>query len=94
MRTQTKVLLTLPELLSAARISEYVCDLGYLISRMNVGPYGRTEPHLSPFGKIPADTLEDCRSTSERKWRTHTYDDLVDLLIELAPERENDSHME
>ena len=28
------------------------------------------------------------------KSRTHTYDDLVDLLIKLALERENDSHME
>ena len=27
-----------------------------------------------------------------RKSRTHSYDDLVDLLIALAMERENDSH--
>ena len=44
--------------------------------------------------KIPSRTWDDCRTTSERKSRTHTYDDLVDLLIELALERENDSHME
>ena len=30
----------LPEYPSAARISEYVCDLEYLFSRMNVGSYG------------------------------------------------------
>ena len=93
-RTQIEELPLLPEFPTAARISEYVCDLEYLFSRMNVGSYGPTEPHLWLVGKIPPRTWDDCRSTSERKRRTHTYDDLVDLLIELALERENDSHME
>ena len=61
---------------------------------MNVGSYGPIEPDLWLVSKIPTRALDDCRSTSERKSRTHTYDDLVDLLIELALERENDSHME
>ena len=84
----------LPEFPSAARVSEYVCDLEYLFSRMNVDSYGSTEPHLWLVSKIPTRTWDDCRSTSERKSRTPTYDELVDLLIELALERENDSHME
>ena len=46
------------------------------------------------MSKFPSRTWDDCRTTSERKSRTHTYGDLVDLLIELAFERENDSHME
>ena len=46
------------------------------------------------MSKIPQRTWDDRRSTSERKSRTHSYDELVDLLIELALERENDSHME
>ena len=46
------------------------------------------------MSKIPQRTWDDCRSTSERKSRTHSYHELVDLLIELALERENDSHME
>ena len=46
------------------------------------------------MSKIPSRTWDDCRATSERKSRTHSYDDLADLLIELALERENDSHME
>ena len=61
---------------------------------MNVGSYGATEPHLWLMSKIPQRTWDDCRTTSERKSRTHSYDELVDLLIELALERENDSHME
>ena len=93
-RTQIEELPMLPELPSAARISEYVCDLEYLFSRMNVGSYGATEPHLWIMSKIPQRTWDDCHSTSERKSRTHSYDELVDLLIELALERENDSHME
>ena len=93
-RTQIEELPMLPEFPSAARISEYVCDLEYLFSRMNVGSYGATEPHLWLMSKIPQRTWDDCRSTSERKSRTHSYDTLVDLLIELALERENDSHME
>ena len=84
----------LPEFPSAARVSEYVCDLEYLFSRMNVGSYGATEPHLWLISKIPTRTWDDCRATSERKSRTHSYDDVVDLLIELALERDNDSHME
>ena len=93
-RTQIGEPPMLPEFPSAARISEYVCDLEYLFSRMNVGSYGATEPHLWLMSKIPQRTWDDCRSTSERKSRTHSYDELVDLLIELALEGGNDSHME
>ena len=84
----------LSEFPSAARVSEYVCDLEYLFSGMSVGSNGATEPHLWLMGKIPTGTWDDCRSTSERKSRTHKYNDLVDLLIELALERENDSHIQ
>ena len=84
----------LPEFPSAARVSEYVCDLEYLFSPMNVGSYEATEPHLWLMSKIPQRTWDDCRATSERKSRTHSYDELVDLLIELALEGENDCHME
>ena len=83
-RTQIEELPMLPEFHSAMRVSEYVCDLEYLFSRMNVGSYGAIEPHLWLMSKIPARTWDDCRTTSERKSRTHTYNDLVDLLIELA----------
>ena len=93
-RTQIEELPMLREFPYAARISEYVCDLECLFSRMNVGSYGATEPHLWLMSKIPQRTWDDCRSTSERNSRTHSYDELVDLLIELALERENDSHME
>ena len=93
-RTHIEKLLMPPEFPSAARVSEYVCDLEHLLSRMNVGSYGPTEPHMWLVSKIPTLSWDDCRTTSDRKSRIHTYDDLVDLLIELALERENDSHMQ
>ena len=46
----------LPEFPSAARVFEYVCDLEYLFSRMNVGSYGATDPHLWLMSKIPTRT--------------------------------------
>ena len=93
-RDQIDELPMLPQFPSAARISEYVCDLEYLFSRMHLCSNGPTEPHLWLVGRIPLRTGEDCRSTSEKKRRTHTYDDLLDLLIKLALERDNDSQME
>ena len=83
----------LPEFPTAARISEFVVQLEELMGRMNPSSYGPTEPHLWLVGKIPTRTWEHCRETSERKSRTHSDDGLGDLLIELAIERENDSHM-
>ena len=52
-RTQIEELPLLPEVPSSARISEYVCDLEYLFSQMNVGSYRATEPHLWLMRKIP-----------------------------------------
>ena len=66
----------LSEVRSAARVSEYMCDLEYLFSRMNVGSNKATEPHLWLMSKIPQRTWDDCRATSERKSRTHSYDKL------------------
>ena len=64
------------------------------MGRMNPMSYGPAEPQLWLVGKIPPKTCDNCRETSERKARTHSYDDLVDLLIQLAIVRENDSHMD
>ena len=41
-RTQIEELPMLPEFPSAARVSEYVCDLEFLFSRMTVSSYGAT----------------------------------------------------
>ena len=93
-RTQGQELPMPPEFPSAARISEYVCDLEYLFFWMNTRSYGPTEPHLWLLDKIHRRMWEDCRSKYERKRPTHRYDDLVDLLIDLVLEGEIDSHIE
>ena len=66
-RTQIEELPMLPEFPFAARASEYVCDLEYLFSQMNVGSFGATEPHLWLMSKIPQRTLDDCRATLRGK---------------------------
>ena len=58
-RTQIEELPMLPEFSSAARVSEYVWDVEYLISQMNVGSYGPTEPHLWLMSTIPTRTWND-----------------------------------
>ena len=45
-RTKIEELPLLPQFPSAAQVSEYVYDLQYLFSRMNVDSYGAIEPHL------------------------------------------------
>ena len=64
------------------------------MGRMNPDSYCPTEHHLWLVGKIPPNTWENCLETYERKARTHCYNDVNDLVIELAKERENDSHMD
>ena len=74
----------LPEFPTAARISEFVAQLEELMGRINPTSYGPKEPHLWLAGKIPPKTGENCREMSERKSRTHFYDDRLDLLIKLV----------
>ena len=93
-RTQTEELPSTPEFPTAARISEAVAQLEVFMGRMNAMPYGPTEPQLWLVGKIPFKTSENCGEASEMTGSTHSYDDLVDLLIELAIGRVNDSHMD
>ena len=59
-----------------------MCDLEYLFSRMNVGSFGATEPRLWLMTRSPQRTWDDCRTTSGRKSRTHSYNKLVDVLID------------
>ena len=73
----------LPEFPTAARISEFIIDLEYLFSRLTIGRFAHTAPHLWLVSKIPPKTQDDCRSTPDKKSRTHDYGSLVELLIEL-----------
>ena len=92
--TEIEELPPLAEFPTAARISEFLAQLEELMGRMNPSSYGPTEPHLWLVGQLPTRTWENCRETSERKSRTHPYDDLVHLLSQLAMERDIESHMD
>ena len=93
-RTGIEELPPLFEFPTAARISEFVAQLEELMRHMNPTSYGPTAPHLWLVQKIPPKAWENCKETSERKSRTHSYGDLVELVIELTMERDNDSHMD
>ena len=93
-RTEIEELPPLPEFPTAACISEFVAQLEELMGRVNPSSHRPTGPHLWLVGKIPTRTWETCRGTSERKSRALSYDNLINVLIELAMERENDSHMD
>ena len=83
-RTEIEELPPLPEFPSAARISEFLAQVEELMGRLNPMSYRPTEPHLCLLGNIPPKTWDNCRETSERNSRTHSYEYPVDLLIELA----------
>ena len=91
--TEIEELPPLPDFPTAARISEFVAQLEELMRRMNPTSYWPTEPRLWLVEKIPPKTWENCRGTSERKSRTQSYDDLVDLFIELAMDRYLRKHL-
>ena len=93
-QTEIEELPPLPDFPTVARISEFGAQLEELMGRMNPTSYGPTEPHVWLVGKISPRTWENCRETSERGYRTHSYDEFVDLLIELTMERQNDSYMD
>ena len=93
-RTESEKLPPLPQFPSAVPISDFVAQFEERMGRMSPSSYGPIEPHLWLVGKIPTSTWENRKEMSERKSGTHSYDDLVDLWIELAVERENDSHMD
>ena len=44
--TQIEEVPMLPKFRTVARVFEYVCDLAYFFSRMNVRSCGSIEPHL------------------------------------------------
>ena len=84
----------LSEFPNATMVSKLVAQLEELMGRMNSTSYWLTAPHLWLVGKIPSNTWDNFRQTSERKSQTHSCDQLIDLLIKSAMERQNDLHMD
>ena len=82
------------QFLTAANMYEFVAQLDRIQGHMNPTSYGPTEPHLWLVGKIARKSWDNCIETSERKARTHSYDDLLYLLMELAMDSKNEFHMD
>ena len=93
-RTESEELPPLPEYPTASRIYEFVGQLEELMGRMNPSFYGPTEPHLWLMGKIPTRTGRTAERHPRGTLGRTLAINLVDLLIKLAMERENDSHMD
>ena len=92
--TEIEELPSVPKFSKAARNSGFVAQLEELMGRIKPTSYGPIEPPLRLVGNIPPKGWVECKGTSESKARNPSYDDLVDLLIDLAMGRGNDSHMD
>ena len=76
-----------------ARISELLADLDHWVGRLTPGSYGSDKWLFWLVAKLPRELWDECRSTAERKARALNYEDLSVLLLELAPDKESDQHL-
>ena len=83
----------LKEIPTPADVRQLLQKLKSLMTQLKI-PMSETEKLLLLTRKIQKKTWTECRSTVERKAKTHTYQDLADLLEELALERISDQHVE
>ena len=83
----------LKELPTPADVLQLLQKLKSLMIQLKI-PMSETEKLLLLTRKIQKKTWTECRSTAERKAKTHTYQDLADLLEEIALGRSSDHHVE
>ena len=92
-RAEIQNLAVLPKDPKPARISELLADLDHSGGRLTPGSYGSDELLFWLVAKLPRELWDECRSTAERKARGLNYQDLSELLWELALEKESDQHL-
>ena len=83
----------LPNNPKPARTSQLLADLDHWVGRLTHGSYGSDELLFWLVAKLPRELWDECRSTAEGKARALNYEDLSVLLLELAPEKESDQHV-
>ena len=86
-------LAVLPNNLKQARISELLADLDHWVGQLRACSKGSDELLLWLVAKLSLKLWDKCWSTAERKARAPTYEDLSVLLLELAPPKESDQHL-
>ena len=92
-RAEIQNLAALPNNAKLAKISQLLADLAHWVGRLTPGSYGSDELLFWLVAKLPPEVWDGCRATAERKARALTYEDLSMLLLELAPEKESDQHL-
>ena len=86
-------LAALPNNPKPTRISEQLADLDHWVGRLTPGSYGSDELLFWLVAKLPREVWDECWTTTERKARALTYEDLSVLLFELALEKQSDQHL-
>ena len=92
-RAEIQNLPVLPNNPKPGRVSELLADLDHWAGRLTPGSYSSDDLLFWLVAKLPRELWDQCRSTAERKARSLRYEDLCVLLLELAPEKESDQHL-
>ena len=92
-RAEIQNLAVLPNNPQPARTSELLGDLDHRVWRLTPGSYGSDELLFWLVAKLRRGLWDECRATAEGKARALNYQDLSVLLLELAPEKESDQHL-
>ena len=92
-RAEIQNLPMLPNNPKPGRVSELLADLDHWAGRWTPGSYSSNDLLFWLVAKLPRQLWDECRSTAERKARALHYEDLCVLLLELAPEKESDQHL-
>ena len=92
-RAEIQNLPMLPNNPKRGRVSELLADVDHWAGRLTPGSYSSDDLLFSLVAKLPPELWDEWRSTAERKARALHYEDLCVLLLELAPEKESDQHL-
>ena len=92
-RAEIQNLPVLPNNPKPGRVSELLPDLDHWAGPLTRGSYSSDDLLFWLVAKLPQELWHKCRSTAERKARALHYEDFCVLLLELAPEKESDQHL-
>ena len=92
-RAEIQNLPVLPNNPKPGRLSELLADLDHWAGRLTPGSYSSEDLLFWSVAKLPRELWDECRSTAECKARALHHEDLCELLLELALEKESDQHL-
>ena len=92
-RAEIQNLAVLPNNPNPTRVSELLADLDHWAVRLTPGSYSSDDLLFLLVAKLPGELWDECRSTAECKAGALNYQDLSVLLLQPAPEKESDQHL-